>query len=51
MKKIKLIITKEENIYTIVHIDKTLSIHKNIFGVLFYLRKKLKKLEETNYGT
>ena len=51
MKKIKLEINKIESIYLVEHINKTLSIHKSILGVLLSIFKKLKKLEETNYGT
>lgn len=42
MKSIKLEITKEESIYLIEHTNKTLSIHKNIFGVLLNIFKNLK---------
>ncbi len=54
MKKIILEITKEKDIYLVKYTNKTsgwLYIHKSIFGVLLNIFKKLKKLEETNYGT
>ena len=42
MKNIKLEINKIEGIYLVEHINKTLSIHKNIFGVLLNIFKNLK---------